>query len=69
MQGEHLLLVVHIDFDLLLGFSMTNREAVSYLDFLPIFTADAEEGADYTFLVCVTAKGVIKDGKDGLSSG
>jgi len=48
---------------------MTNREAVSYLDFLPIFTADAEEGADYTFLVCVTAKGVIKDGKDGLSSG
>ena len=46
---------------------MTDGEAIPDLDFLTIFTANAEESADHTFLVSVAAERVVEDGEDGLS--
>ena len=61
-----MLLVIHVDFDLLLCFRVANGEAVPNLHFLSIFAADAEKGTDYALLVGVTAEGMIKDGENGL---
>ena len=61
MQREHLLLVVHIDFDLLHRFGVADGEAIADFDLGAIFAAGAEEGADDAFLVGVAAKGVVED--------
>ena len=51
---------------------MPDCETISYFDFLAIFAADAEEGADYALIVCiavcVAAEGVVEDREDGLDS-
>lgn len=49
---------------------MPDCEAIANFDFLPIFAADAQEGADYAFVVgvavCVAAERVVEDGENGL---
>ena len=45
---------------------MTHGEAVPDFDFLAIFAADTEEGADYALLLSVSAERVVEDGEDGL---
>ena len=45
---------------------MTHGEAIPDFDFLAIFAADAEEGADYALLLSVSAERVVEDGEDGL---
>jgi hypothetical protein len=67
VEGKHLLLVVHIDFNLLGCLGMGDGIAVADLDFCAIFAAGAEEGADDAFLFGGTAEGVVEDGEDSLS--
>ena len=45
---------------------MADCEAISDLDFLAIFAADSEEGADYAHLILVWSDGVVEDGEDDL---
>ncbi len=45
---------------------MRHRVAVADLDFGAIFAADAEEGPDHAFLVCVAPQGVVEDAEEGL---
>jgi hypothetical protein len=66
-------LIVHVYFDLFGRLGVAHCEAIANFDFLPIFTADAEEGADYAFVVgvtvCVAAERVVEDGEYGLAVG
>jgi hypothetical protein len=66
VQGEHLLLVVHVYFDLLGRLGVRDSVAVADFNLGAIFVAGAEEGADDAFLVGGAAEGVIEDGEDGL---
>ena len=66
MEAEHALLVVHVDFDLLLGLGVRDGVAVADLDFGAIFTAGAEKGADDALLVGGTARGVVEDAEECL---
>lgn len=66
VEGEHLLLVIHVDLDLLGGFRVGDSVAVADLDFGAIFAAGAEESANYTFLVGGAAERVVEYGEDGL---
>lgn len=66
VQGEHLLLVVHVDLDLLGRLGVGDGIAVADLDFGAIFAAGAEEGADDALLVGRAAQRVVEDGEDGL---
>jgi hypothetical protein len=66
VQGEHLLLVVHVDLDLLGRLGVGDGIAVADLDLGAVFAAGAEEGADDAFLLGRTAEGVVEDGEDGL---
>jgi hypothetical protein len=66
VKGQHLLLVVHVDLDLLGGLSVGDGIAVADLDFGTVFAARAEEGADDALLVGGPTEGVIEDGEDGL---
>ena len=72
MELKHLFLVVHVYFDLFGGLGVPDCETISYFDFLAVFAADAEEGADYALIVCiavcVAAEGVVEDREDGLDS-
>lgn len=47
---------------------MAHGEAIPDFNFLAIFAADAEEGADYTLLLSVSAERVVEDGEDGLTN-
>jgi hypothetical protein len=69
VQGEHLLLVVHVDLDLLGCLGVGDGIAVADLDFGAVFAAGAEEGADDAFLLGGAAEGVVEDGEDGLVLG
>lgn len=51
-----MLLIVHVYFNLFLGFGVPHREAISDLDFLAVFAANAEKGTDDALLVDVTAE-------------
>lgn len=66
VQGEHLLLVVHVDLDLLLRLGVGDGIAVADLNLGAVFAAGAEQGADDALLVGGAAKGVVEDGEDGL---
>ena len=66
VQGEHLLLVVHVDLDLLLRLGVGHGVAVPDLDLGSIVRAYAEEGSDDTFLVGGPSERVVEDGKDCL---
>jgi 3-dehydroquinate synthase class II len=66
VEGEHLLLVVHVDLDLLGRLGMGDGIAVADLDLGAVFAAGAEEGANNTFLLGGAAEGVVEDGEDGL---
>lgn len=68
VEGQHLLLVVHVDLDLLGGFGVGDGVAVADLDFGAILAAGAEEGADDALLVGGAAEGVVEYGEDGLGS-
>ena len=59
-------MIVKVDFDLVLGLCMSDGEAIPYLDFLAIFAADAEKGADDSVLVDIAPGGVVEDREDGL---
>ena len=61
-----MLLIFHVNFDLLGSFGVSDGEAVADLDFLAIFAADTEQGADYALLVGIAAERVVKDGEDSL---
>lgn len=69
VQGEHLLLVVHVDLDLLGRLGVGDGIAVADLDFGAVFAAGAEEGADDAFLLGGAAEGVVENGEDGLVLG
>jgi hypothetical protein len=66
VEGKHLLLVVHIDLNLLGGLSVGDGIAVADLDLSAVFAAGAEEGANDAFLLSGAAEGVVEDGEDGL---
>jgi hypothetical protein len=66
VQGEHLLLVVHVDLDLLGRLGVGDGVAVADLDLSAVFAAGAEEGADDALLVGGAAQRVVEDGEDGL---
>jgi len=66
VQGEHLLLVVHVDLDLFSRLGVGDGIAVADLDLGAVFAAGAEEGADDALLLGGAAEGVIEDGEDGL---
>lgn len=60
MKSEHLLLVVHVDFDLLGSLGMRYSIAVADFDFCPVFTARSEESSDNAFLVGWSAQRMIE---------
>ena len=66
VKREHGALVFEVDFHLVFGLGVADGEAVADFDFLPIFAAHAEEGADYAVLVDVAPGGVVEDREDGL---
>jgi hypothetical protein len=66
VQGQHLLLVVHVDLDLLGRLGVGDGIAVADLDFGAVFAAGAEQGANDAFLLSGAAEGVVEDGEDGL---
>jgi hypothetical protein len=68
VQGEHLLLVVHVDLDLLGRLGVGDGIAVADLDLSAVFAAGAEEGSNDALLVGRAAEGVVEDGEDGLES-
>lgn len=59
VQGQHLLLVVHVDLDLLGRLRVRHGIAVADLDLGAVFAAGAQESADDAVLVGGTAQGVI----------
>ena len=68
-QGEHVLLVLDIDLDLVLLLGVRDGEAGADLDFGAIFRAGADEGADDSGglgVSDVSSDGVVEDGEDGL---
>jgi hypothetical protein len=66
VQGEHLLLVVHVDLDLLGRLGVGDGIAVADLDLGAVFAAGTEQGANDTFLFGGAAEGMVEDGEDGL---
>lgn len=66
VQGQHLLLVVHVDFDLLGGLGVGDGIAIADFDLGAIFAAGSEECANNAFLVGWAAEGVVEYGEDGL---
>jgi hypothetical protein len=66
MQGQHLLLVVHVDLDLLGRLGVGDGIAVADLDLGAVFAAGSQKGADDALLVGGAAEGVVKDGEDSL---
>jgi hypothetical protein len=66
VQGEHLLVVFHIDLDLVLGFGVAHSEGGSDLNFTSILRACSQQCTDDAFLVGITAQRVVEDGEDGL---
>jgi hypothetical protein len=68
VQGEHLLLVVHVDLDLLGRLGVGDGIAVADLDLSAVFAAGAEESSDDALLVGGAAEGVVEDGENGLGS-
>jgi hypothetical protein len=66
VQGEHLLVVLHVDFDLVLGFRVAHGERGAHLNLTSIFRSRSEQSSNNTFLVGVAAKRVVEDREDGL---
>lgn len=68
-QSEHVLLVIDIDFDLVVGLDVGDGESRADLDLASIFAAGANEGADYAVrvgAVDIAADGMVDDGEDRL---
>lgn len=59
MKSQHLLLVVHVNLDLLGGFGVRNGIAVADFDFGTVFATGTQEGANDAVLVGGAANGVI----------
>ena len=51
VEGQHLLLIVHVDLDLLGSFCVGDGIAVANFDFGAVFAARTEEGTDDALLV------------------
>lgn len=66
VQGQHLLLVVHVDLDLLGRLGVGDGIAIADLDLGAVFAAGAQQGADDALLVGGAAQRVIEDGEDSL---
>jgi hypothetical protein len=66
VQGEHLLLVVHVDLDLLGRLGVGDGIAVADFNLGAVFAAGSEERADNALLVGGAAEGVVEDGEDSL---
>jgi hypothetical protein len=66
VQGQHLLLVVHVDLDLLGRLGVGDGIAVADLDLGAVFAAGSQQGADDALLVGGAAEGVVEDGEDSL---
>lgn len=66
VQRQHVLLVVHVDLDLLGRLRVRNGVAVADFDLGAIFATDAQQRADYTLLVGVATEGVVDDGEESL---
>ena len=60
VEGEHLLLIVHVYLDLLGGFRVRDGVAVADLDFGAIFAAGTEQSANDAFLVDGAAERVVE---------
>lgn len=66
VEGEHALLVVHVDLNLLGRLGVGDGIAIPDFDFGAVFAAGAEEGTDDALLVGGAAEGVVEDGEYGL---
>lgn len=66
VQSEHLLLVVHVDLDLLGRLGVGDGIAVADLDLGAVFAAGSQQSADDALLVGGAAERVVEDGEDGL---
>ena len=66
VQSEHLLLVVHVDLDLLGRLGVGDGIAVADFDLSAVFAAGSEECADNALLVGRAAERVVEDREDSL---
>jgi hypothetical protein len=66
VQLQHLLLVVHVDLDLLLGFGVGHGVAVANLDLGAIFRAHTEQSSNDALLILGPAERVVEDCENGL---
>lgn len=68
LEGEHVLLVLNVDLDLVLGLGVVDGEAVANLNLHSILRADTEEGTNDAVRRWVTTGGMVEDGEDDLSN-
>lgn len=66
VQRQHLLLVVHVDLDLLLRLRVRHGVAVADLNFGAILAAYTQQSSDDALLFGIAAKRVVEDGEEGL---
>jgi hypothetical protein len=66
VQSKHLLLVVHVDLDLLGRLGVGDSVTVADLDFGAIFTAGSEKSTNDALLVGGAAERVVEYRKDSL---
>ena len=61
MQSQHLLVVFHIDFDLILSLGVADSEGGSDLDLTSILRSCSKECTDDSLLVGIAAKRVVEN--------
>ena len=66
VKGEHVLLVLDVDLDLLLGLGVVDGEAVLDLDLHPILRAGTEDGSNDAVAGWVATGGMVQDAEDDL---
>ena len=66
VEGEHLLLVVHVDLDLLGRLGVGDGIAVADLDLGAVLRSYSEQGSDHALLVGGSSQRVVEDGEDCL---
>jgi hypothetical protein len=67
VESEHLLVVFHIDLNLVLGLRVAHGERGAHFDLTSILRSCSQQGTDDTFLVGVAAERVVENREDSLS--
>ena len=67
VEGKHLFLVFHINFDLVGGLCVSDCETASNFNFSSIFTSCSQERSNNSVLIGVSAQRVVENRENGLN--